>query len=154
MASTQKVRLLVKDDDDVVVVDDEIECSATGEQLFNEINRRCDFGEWERADAFVNKVPYAVSNSRNTWQDNQAYAIGSLQRTIGILPTIGAPCRFTVQVRKKGEYETNSDAPGGPVAQKNPGLRPGRHNPDYGGFETSAGPGVSLARMHRTLARV
>ena len=151
MASTQKVRLLVKDDDDVVVVDYEIECSATGEQLFNEINRRCNFGNWERADALVDKVKFAVSNSGNTWQD-QAYAKRALQSIIDSLPTIGAPCRFTVQVRKKGEYETNSGAPGGPVAPKNPGLRP-RQGPDYGGFETPAGP-KSLARMRGMLARV
>jgi len=47
MASTQKIRLMVKDDDGMVVVDDEIECSATGEQLFNEMNRRCEFRKWE-----------------------------------------------------------------------------------------------------------
>ena len=152
MASTQKVKLVVLDDEDVTVVEDEIDGSVNGDQIFKEMNTRCAFGLWERADALVDKEKFAVSNSSNTWQD-QTYAKEDLQRIIGILPTIGAPCRFTVQVRKKGEYETNSDAPGGPVAPKNPGLRP-RQGPDDDGFETPAGLGVSLARMRGMLSRL
>jgi hypothetical protein len=155
MASTQKIRLLVKDDDGVIVLDDEIECSATGEQLFNEMNRRCEFRKWERADMWVDKAVFAVSNSGNALQD-QAYAKEQLRKIIDSLPTSGEPCRLTVQVRKKddvSEYETNSDTSGGPVAPKNPGLKP-RHGPDYGGFETPEGPEGTLARMRGTLARV
>jgi len=140
MASAQKIRLLVRDDQEVIVVDDEIECSATGEELFNEMNRRCEFGKWERADMWVDKAVFAVSNSGNASQD-QAYAKAALQNVIAGLPTLVAPCRLTLQVQKKGDdsdYQ-NSDAPGGPVAPKNPGLQP-LAGPNYGGFETPAGP--------------
>ena len=152
MASTQKVKLVVKDDEDVTVVEDEIDGSVNGDQIFKEMNTRCAFGLWERADAMGPGVLFTVMNSGYAWQD-QAYAKRILQDIIDRLDRAGVPCSFTFQVRKKGEYETNSDAPGGPVAPKNPGLRP-RHGPDYGGFETPGGPGVSLARMRGTLARV
>ena len=92
-------------------------------------------------------------NSVFAGQD-QAFAKQSLQLIIDSLGRSEVPCEFTFQVWKKGEYETNSDAPGGPVAPKNPGLRPGRHGPDYGGFETPGGPGVRLDRMRGTLGRV
>ena len=168
MASAQKIRLLVRDDQEVIVVDDEIECSATGEQLFNEMNRRCEFRKWERADMWVDKEVFAVSNSGNLGQD-QAYAKEQLRKIIDSLPTSGAPCRVILQVQKKGddsEYQ-NSDAPGGPVAPKNPGLKP-LAGPNYGGFETPGGPdkekakteglqkchAESLARMRGMLGRV
>ena len=153
MASTQKVRLVVKDDDDVTVVDDEIDGSVNGDHIFNAMNSRCDFGLWERADAMGPAVRFAVMNSTYAWQD-QAFAKQSLQNIIDSLGRAGVPCEFTFQVRKMPEYGTNSDAPGGPVAPKNPGLGPRRHGPDLGGYETPAGPGASLARMRGTLARV
>ena len=153
MASTQKVKLLVKDDENVIVVDDEIDGSVTGDQIFKEMNSRCAFGLWERADAMGPGVRFAVMNSRDAWQD-QAYAKRVLQSIIDSLTNIGGPREFTFQVRKKEEFrDPAADSPGGPVAPKNPGLRP-RHGPDYGGFATPGGPGVSLARMRGTLARV
>ena len=152
MAGTQKIRLVVKDDDDVTVVEDEIDGSVTGDQIFNAMNSRCAFGLWERADAMGPAVRCPVMNSLFAGQD-QAFAKQSLQLIIDSLGRAEVPCEFTFQVWKKGEYETNSDAPGGPVAPKNPGLRPGR-GPDLGGYETPAGPGASLARMRGTLARV
>ena len=153
MASTQKVRLVVKDDDDVTVVDDEIDGSVNGDHIFNAMNSRCDFGLWERADAMGPGVLFTVMNSEYPWQ-NQAWAKQILQDIIQRLGLAGDPCEFTFQVRKMPEYGTNSDAPGGPLAPKNPGLGPRRHGPDLGGYETPAGPGASLARMRGTLARV
>ena len=151
MASTQKVRLVVKDDDNVTVVEDEIDGSVNGDQIFKEMNTRCAFGLWERADAMGPAVRCPVMNSVFAGQD-QAFAKQSLQLIIDSLGRAEVPCEFTFQVRKMTEYETNSDAPGGPVAPKNPGLRPG-HGPDYGGFATPGGP-KSLARMRGMLTGV
>ena len=153
MAGTQKIRLVVKDDDDVTVVDDEIDGSVNGDQIFKEMNTRCAFGLWERADAMGPAVRCPVMNSEYTRQD-QAFAKQSLQLIIDSLGRSEVPCEFTFQVQKKEEFrDPAADSPGGPVAPKNPGLRPGR-GPDLGGYETPAGPGASLARMRGTLARV
>ena len=66
MASTQKVRLVVKDDDDVTVVDDEIDGSVTGDQIFKEMNSRCAFGQWLKAEALGPNVKFTVMNSRDS----------------------------------------------------------------------------------------
>ena len=154
MAGTQKIRLVVKDDDDVTIVDDEIDGRVNGDQIFNEMNTRCAFGLWERADAMGPGVRCAVMNSTSAWQD-QAYAKRVLQSIIDSLTNIGGPREFTFQVQKKEEFrDPATDSPGGPLAPKNPGLGPRRHGPDLGGYETPAGPGASLARMRGTLARV
>ena len=65
MASTQKVKLVVIDDEDVIVVDDEIDGSVNGDQIFKEMNSRCEFGLWERTDAMGPGVRFAVMNSRD-----------------------------------------------------------------------------------------
>ena len=153
MASTQKVRLVVKDDEDVTVVEDEIDVSVTGDQIFNAMNSRCAFGLWEKADAMGPGVRCAVMNSEYAWQ-YEAYAKRNLQNIIDSLGRAGVPCEFTFQVRKKEEFrDPATDSPGGPVAPKNPGLRP-RHGPDYGGFETPGGPGASLARMRGVVSLI
>ena len=105
MASTQKVKLVVLDDEDVIVVDDEIDGSVNGDQIFKEMNSRCAFGLWERACAKGHCVRFAVMDSADATQD-QAYAKRVLQSTLDSLANIGGPCEFTFQVRKKGEYET------------------------------------------------
>ena len=152
MASTQKVKLVVIDDQDVTVMENELDGGVNGDQIFKEMNSRYDWRLWEQADAIGPGVYCTVMNSAYAYQD-QVYAKGILQDIIDRFGRAGVPCEFTFQMRKKGEYETNSDAPGGPAPSTNPGLRP-RHGPDYGGFETPGGPGASLARMRGTLARV
>ena len=152
MASTQKVRLVVKDDDDVTVVDDEIDGSVNGDQIFNSMNSRCAFGLWERADAMGPAVRFAVMNSTYAWQD-QAFAKQSLQNIIDSLGRAGVPCEFMFKVQKKEEFrDPVADSSEGPEYALNPGLRP-RHGPDYGGFETPGGP-KSLDRMRGMMTGV
>ena len=153
MASTQKVKLVVKDDDDVTVVDDEIEGSVTGVQLFKEMNSRCEFGKWSRADALGEHVKFNVMNSRDTGH-NEERATRILQDIIDSLGRAGVPCEFTFKVQKKEEFrDPAADSPEGPEYALNPGLGPRRHGPDHGGFETPGGP-KSLARMRGMLTGV
>ena len=154
MASTQKVKLVVIDDQDVTVMENELDGSVNGDQIFKEMNSRYDWRLWEQADAIGPGVYCTVMNSQYAYQ-NQGYAKGILQDIIDRFGRAGVPCEFTFQVRKKEEFrDPATDSPGGPLAPKNPGLGPRRHGPDLGGYETPAGPGASLARMRGTLARV
>ena len=148
MASIQKVRLLVVDSDDVKVMDEQVESIGSGKSIFDTMNSRCGFDKW--ATAFVSwqgqtcSVYTGAELEQNVKSDMQLFinrlSPGTEQRT------------FTLEVQKQGD--DRSDGSPGPDPVRNPGLRPGRHGPDHGGFETSGGPGVSLARMCGTLARV
>ena len=152
MVSTQKVRLVVKDDDDVTVVDDEIDGSVTGVQLFKAMNVHCAFGQWLKVESLGPNVKFTVMNSRDSWH-NEACAKRVLQEIIDSLVRAGVPCQFTFKVQKKAEFrDPAADSPEGPEYALNPGLRP-RHGPDYGGFETPGGP-KTLARMRGMLAGV
>jgi hypothetical protein len=153
MTSTPKVFLVVKDCDDVTVVEDEIDGIVTGAQLFKEMNSRCEFGKWSRADALGPHVQFNVMKSHNQG-DNEASATRILQDIIDSLVRAEVQCEFMFKVQKKEEFrDAAADSPEGPEYPLNPGLRP-RHGPDYGGFETPGGPQASLARMRGMLARV
>ena len=141
------IKLLVEDFEDVVVAEDDVE-DATGEQLFKAMNSLCRFDLWARADVWVGRRNFEVSNADDVRQD-KAYATMTLQH---IMDRVGASASgFRLIVQKKEDRQ--SEGPAGPYPPQNPGLRP-RHGPDYGGFETPAGPGVSLARMSGMLERV
>ena len=154
MAGTQGVKLVVEDADGVTVVNDDYNGVASGAQIFNAMNSKCVFGLWASAEAAGPRVMCPVMNSLVPRMD-QAFAIQSLQLIIDSLGRAEVPCEFTLKVCKKEESrDPNADSPEGPEYAPNPGLGPRRHGPDYGGYETPAGPGASLARMRGTLARV
>ena len=146
MASTQKVRLVVKDDDDVTVVDDEIDGDATGDQIFRAMISLCPFGLWDFAYLVSSESRYTVWHSGHIPPrgEGDESVTEVLQRIMDRLPPSEELCRFTLEVQKRGDRRSNGPSDPDPV--RNPGLRP-RHGPDYGGFET-------LARMRGTLARV
>ena len=120
MASTHKVKLLVKDCDDMDILDQEIDGSVTGVQLFREMNSRCEFGKWSRADALGENVRFNVMNSRDP-RHNEERVTGILQDIIDRLGRAGVPCEFTFKVQKKEEFrDPAADSPEGPEYALNP----------------------------------
>ena len=154
MAGTQSVKLVVEDADGATVVNDNYDGVATGDQIFRAMNSKCVFREWSLAEALGPHVKFTVMNSRDP-RHNEAHAKRVLQDIIDSLARMGAACEFTFKVWKNEESrDPNADSPEGPEYALNPGLGPKRNGPDYGGYETPAGPGASLDRMRGTLARV
>ena len=151
-----KVKLAVIDSDGVYIVDDEIQGiltePVTGAKLFSEMNARCEFATWSRADATGENVKFNVMNSR-IGHHNAERATRILQDVIDSLGRAGVPCEFTFQVWKKEEFiDPATDSPEGPDYPRNPGLEPLRHGPDGGRVPTVEGP--LFARMRGLLTRV
>ena len=153
MTSAQTVRLLVKDSNGIetmneVVPDEEIKGIVDGTQIFNIMNSRCGFDLWQWA-------VLETRGGRNTVYAGVTREPGvkrSIQRILDrdrLTPST-EPCVFTLEVRK--ERERPGPGPRDPESAPHPGIRP-LYGPDYGGFETPAGP-KSLARMRGMLARV
>jgi len=154
MASAETLRLVVKDGHAIetmneVVPDQEIKGILDGAQIFKLMNSRCGFALWE----------WAVLETRGGRRDTvyagftrEAGIARSIQRIIDRARSTPSaqPCVFTLEVRKKREV-IRGDGPRGPIPAPHPRIGP-LHGPDYGGFDTPAGP-KSLARMRGMLAR-
>ena len=61
-----QVKLVVKDPYGVELVEDDVNGSANGEQLFNRMNSMCEFAKWTRADTEGPDVNFTVMNSRDS----------------------------------------------------------------------------------------
>ena len=154
MASAETLRLRVQDGNGTEtmneeVPDEEIKGMLDGAQIFKIMNSRCGFALWQWA-------VLETRGGRDTVYAGVTREPGvqrSIQRILDrdrLTPST-EPGVFTLEVRKI--RERRGDGPPDPESAPHPGLRPG-HGPDYGGYETPAGPGASLARMRGTLARV
>ena len=154
MATTETLRLVVKDGHGIetmneVVPNKEIEGIVDGAQIFKIMNSRCGFALWQ----------WAVFETRAGRRDQvysgfsrEAGITRAIQRNLDGERSIPStePRVFTLEVRKKREVR-RLDVTRGPESAPHPGIGP-LHGPDYGGFDTPAGP-KNLARMRGMLAR-
>jgi hypothetical protein len=154
MASAETVRLVVKDWHGIetmteVVPDEEIQGIVDGAKIFKIMNSRCGLALWQTA------IMATRGGRRDTVYagvTREAGIVRSIQRNLDRVRSTPStePCVFTLEVRKKREV-LRGDGAGGPESARHPGIGP-LHGPDYGGFDTPAGP-KSLARMRGMLAR-
>ena len=143
MTTIQKVRLLVKDSDDVTVMDESVTGIASGKDIFDTMNRRCGFDNW--ASAFASWQGRACSLYTGVEADFTVKA--DMQKFIDRLSPCTEQCTFTLEVQKQGDRR--SDGPRGPDSATHPGLRPW-NGPGPVGFDTPGGP-RNLARMREML---
>jgi hypothetical protein len=153
MATTQKVRVVMSDAG-VIVLNEEMDCSATGDQLFNVLNVRCEFAKWAVAAAYVNEIRSEVFNSQNA-TENQASATTALSLALARVAAFGTRCRFAIHLSKLVAAETNTDGPVGPIQDTHPGIlghrgpaagQPGTYTPKPDGPATT-----TLAKMRGML---
>jgi len=125
MASTRTFTLLIVDGD-TVAQEDTFDVPATGLQLFNTINARCEFPKWFMCHAWLNVRRYFDIYEQGRAGDSQASVIAVLDRLVAAVARFTEPFGFTCQIEimKSLDPNTAPGVPQGPQYGSHPGVRP------------------------------
>jgi len=125
MASTRTFMLLIVDGD-TVAQEDTCDVPATGLQLFNIINARCEFPKWSTCHAWLNIRRRFDIYDLGRAGDSQASAIAVLDRLVAAVARFTEPFGFTCQIEimKNLDPNTAPGVPHGPGYPSHPGVRP------------------------------
>jgi hypothetical protein len=120
---------LVIVDDNVIAQEDICDLPATGLELFNIINARCEFPKWYQCHAWLNIHRHFDIYWQGTPGANQASAIHVLDVLMAAVARITRPgFRLDIEISKCMDPNTAPDVPDGPQYERHPGIRP-HHGP-------------------------
>ena len=172
----QKFKMVIFDGD-AIVLNEDMHCCDTAEELFNVLNSRCDFAKWTEADAYVQTGGepdwYSWIFDSEDPRQNRASTIRALH---GLLVQVGSlttrsltgwrsPIAVQIRVLKHTEDANETDGPAGPIYGVHPGFDGGwgpgwyeeqEHRPGAADDIPPPGPHGSdkLARMRGVLQQV
>jgi hypothetical protein len=125
MATARTFKLVIVDGD-TVAQEDTCDLPATGLQLFNIINARCEFPKWSECHAWLNIHRRFDIYWLGRAGDNQASVISVLDRLVAAVARFREPFGFTCQIEimKNLDPNTAPGVPKGPQYGSHPGVRP------------------------------
>jgi hypothetical protein len=118
--------MLVIVDDNVIAQEDTCDVPATGLELFNIINARCDFPKWYECHAWLNTHTLFDIYLLHRAGDSQASVTAVLDRLVDAVARCTEPFGFTCQIEivKNLDPNTAPGVPEGPQYGSHPGVRP------------------------------